>query len=101
MNALAAARLAVWVRDSVPVNPVESVPTCRRCGCTNPDALVVHHLCIADRRRKVHDPARMVLVCQGPASNDCHGWIHMHPAEAYESGWLARSGTEGDLQERL
>lgn len=33
------------------------------------------------------DPANIILVCR-----ECHDYIHAHPAESYESGWLFRSG---------
>ncbi len=30
--------------------------------------------------------ANLVSLCR-----DCHSWIHLHPAESYESGWLVHS----------
>ena len=42
-----------------------------------------HHRCIADRRLGRHDPARGLLVCE-----QAHRYIHAHPAESYERGWL-------------
>lgn len=46
-----------------------------------------HHVCIADRRRGVHDPDRGLLACA-----DGHRYVHDHPAESYERGWLIRDG---------
>lgn len=46
-----------------------------------------HHLCTADRRSGVHDPARGLLACDAG-----HRYLHANPAEAYAAGWLLRSG---------
>lgn len=37
----------------------------------------------------LHLPANVIDVC-GSGSTGCHGYIHEHPAEAYEKGWLVR-----------
>lgn len=45
----------------------------------------VHHV----RRRSAggqHDPANLLLVCE-----EAHSYIHAHPAESYEKGWLVPS----------
>jgi hypothetical protein len=38
-----------------------------------------------DRERAFGLP-NLISVCR-----DCHSWIHLHPAEAYEQGWLCHS----------
>jgi hypothetical protein len=46
-----------------------------------------HHIAPSDRDRGNHDPVRGLWTCF-PG----HAWIHRHPAESYERGWLIRDG---------
>lgn len=41
-------------------------------------------------RTEVHTPANLLLMC-GSGSSGCHGWVHAHPAWAYEHGFLVHS----------
>ncbi len=41
-------------------------------------------------RMEVHSPANLIDLC-GTGTTGCHGWVHAHPEEARESGWLLRS----------
>lgn len=34
-----------------------------------------------------HTAANLLHLC-----SDCHSYVHAHPAESYESGWLQRKG---------
>lgn len=66
---------------------------CQRCG---KDLRVVggnrHHRKLRrhcnDRER--HSTANLILLC-GTGTMGCHGWVHAHPAEAYEQGYLLKS----------
>jgi hypothetical protein len=66
---------------------------CVRCGKSLYSALAFsrHH-----RRMRSHSfpglhlPANVIDVC-GSGSEGCHGYIHQHPAESYEKGWLVHS----------
>ena len=33
-----------------------------------------------------HSPCNLILLCE-----DCHGWVHAHPREAREHGWIVSS----------
>lgn len=47
----------------------------------------VHH--IAGRNwRGCHHPDLLLAVCGEGNLTGCHGWIHQHPDEARERGWL-------------
>lgn len=41
-------------------------------------------------RGEVHSPANLILLC-GTGTTGCHGWVHAHPVEAREHGWMLRS----------
>lgn len=41
-------------------------------------------------RMEVHSPANLIDLC-GTGTTGCHGWVHAHPEEAREYGWLLRS----------
>lgn len=51
----------------------------------------IHHLL----RRSAggsHDPKNLISLCQ-----QCHGWVHNHPAESRMRGWLAsRYGVDNE-----
>lgn len=44
-----------------------------------------HHIAPSDRDRGVHDPERGLFACF-PG----HAWVHRHPEQSYERGWLLR-----------
>lgn len=60
---------------------------CVRCGArVAPGEL--HHR----RRRGIgqdpHAAANLVTLCGGPAHNGCHQWVHAHPQQATEAGFI-------------
>lgn len=66
---------------------------CVRCGRWLPGTPASRH----HRKRRsqasrgeVHSPANLILLC-GTGTTGCHGWVHAHPAQAREHGWLLRS----------
>lgn len=66
---------------------------CVRCGKYLPGkAGGRHHRKMRSQARKdeVHSPANLIDIC-GTGTTGCHGWIHSHPKEAYEQGFLVRS----------
>ncbi len=72
---------------------------CRRCGrsvLNYPSSL--HHRQpkgmgggSRDRYDRVEN---LVLVCGTGSTPDCHFYIHNHPAESYQCGWLVRRGKD-------
>jgi 5-methylcytosine-specific restriction endonuclease McrA len=70
---------------------------CRRCGRSGTDA---HHRQLRGMGKtsgeRMYDMASLILLCR-----DCHSWIHLHPSESYESGWLVHSWDDpGDVPVR-
>lgn len=69
---------------------------CVRCGRSLYSVLTFsrHH-----RRMRSHPfpglhlPGNVIDVC-GSGSTGCHGYIHEHPAESYEMGWLVRGTSD-------
>ena len=62
---------------------------CERCG--NPltgENLSRHH---RQRRRDGGDRLTNLLLLCGSGSTGCHGWVHAHPEEAREQGWIVPS----------
>lgn len=64
--------------------------SCTRCGRWLPGTPASRH----HRKRRsqaskaeVHSPANLIDLC-GTGTTGCHGWIHAHPTEAYEHGWM-------------
>ena len=53
--------------------------SCVRCGAY-----------LVGSRAEVHSPAKLIDLC-GTGTTGCHGWVHAHPEEAREHGWLLRS----------
>ena len=35
----------------------------------------------------LHQPGNLILLC-GTGTTGCHGYVHAHPAESYDNGWL-------------
>lgn len=65
---------------------------CVRCGTAHHWAgLDIHH-----RRPRshpfdgLHEPSNLIVLC-GSGTTGCHGWVHAHPQEAYDHGWLVHS----------
>lgn len=46
--------------------------------------------------RLLNRPSNLILLC-GSGSTGCHGWVHAHPAEAYELGWLVHGWDDPSL----
>jgi 5-methylcytosine-specific restriction endonuclease McrA len=63
---------------------------CVRCGLavgSGPQS--VHHR-IRRSQGGSHQPENLILLC-GSGTTGCHGWVHAHPADARDSGWLLKS----------
>lgn len=61
--------------------------SCVRCGKTIYGGSR-HHRKL--RRFGDHSTANLILLC-GSGTTGCHGWVHAHPAESYDNGWMVRS----------
>ena len=61
-------------------------PTCHRLGLTGPcwGGVEVHHV-LRRSRGGGHDLDNLLTLCAGH-----HRYVHEHPAESYERGWLKR-----------
>ena len=55
---------------------------CQRCGGRSE---VVHEKLTRARGGSITDPDNCVVLC-----NPCHAWVHAHPRQAAEDGWLLR-----------
>ena len=55
---------------------------CERCGGRND---VVHEKLTRARGGSITDPANCVVLC-----DPCHAWVHAHPRQSTEDGWLLR-----------
>lgn len=67
--------------------------SCVRCGRWLPGTPASRHhrkRRSQSSRSEVHSPANLILLC-GTGTTGCHGWVHAHPGEAREYGWLLRS----------
>lgn len=66
---------------------------CERCtahdGPRRP-ATEVHHRRFRSAGGHLTLPANCARLCSG-----CHAWVHAHPIEAHEAGWIVR---QGDLE---
>lgn len=63
--------------------------SCVRCGKSLYTVYGArHHRELRSQATKAekHTASNIIDVCE-----DCHRWIHMHPAEAYAHGWLVHS----------
>lgn len=69
---------------------------CFRCGRVGAN---IHHRRMRSQSPKslVHNIENLVLFC-GSGTQGCHGYVHGHPSESYEKGWLVRSFDDpGDI----
>lgn len=58
--------------------------TCRRCGKSFPK-MHTHHIASRARRPDLkHEPSNGICLC-----SSCHSWVHWHPKEANETGFLS------------
>lgn len=83
-------------RDPMPRDVAELVrwrdrDRCRRCDQYTPGGSLHHR---QGRRpdadgRAPHRAANLILLC-GSGTTGCHGWVHAHPAAAYEAGLMVR-----------
>lgn len=60
---------------------------CQRCGSYTPGGSLHHRQ--GRGGPDPHRPANLLLLC-GSGTTGCHGWVHAHPAEAYEAGLMVR-----------
>lgn len=72
---------------------------CLRCGTTSPGVggWSIHHR----QGRGGANPDRasnLVLLC-GSGTTGCHGEVHAHPAESYDTGWMVRRLGDDDTTE--
>lgn len=44
---------------------------------------------------EAHCAENLVTLC-GSGTTGCHGWVHAHPEESYEQGWMIRRGGAED-----
>ena len=68
---------------------------CVRCG--KPVAYgrdSIHHRILGNR--KDNRPSNLIALC-GSGTTGCHGWVHSHPAEAREYGWIVSRFTQRAL----
>lgn len=50
---------------------------------------------------KLNSPENLIVLCgSGTAMDSCHAWVHAHPSEAYEMGWLVH-GIKGETDPAL
>lgn len=68
---------------------------CVRCGIS-----ILNHIYSIHHRRmrshpfaELHQPANLLTLC-GSGTTGCHGWVHDHPKEAMENGWLVSGYTQ-------
>lgn len=62
---------------------------CVRCGrfLEGVPASIHHRRMRSHKFTGLHEPSNLICLC-GTGSTGCHGWVHAHPKEAYEQGWL-------------
>nr|DAM12949.1 MAG TPA: NinG protein [Caudoviricetes sp.] len=73
---------------------------CQRCGRNVHDPALWpgrsgHHRQLrrtADPQVR-HSPENIIVLC-GSGTTGCHGWIHVHVAEARRNGWIVPVGSE-------
>ena len=39
----------------------------------------------------INEPSNLLVIC-GSGTTGCHGYVESHRAEAYQNGWLVRTG---------
>lgn len=67
---------------------------CVRCGGVwHWAGFSIHHRRMRSHRFPgLNSPANLILLCgDGTAMGSCHAYVHAHPAEAYENGWLVHA----------
>ena len=74
------ARLYQTERVPLVKSLLAEIPNCQRCGGRNE---VVHEKLTRARGGSITDPDNCVVLC-----HPCHAWIHAHPRQATEGGWL-------------
>jgi len=73
-------RLTVLERDGY---------ACVRCGADITDrAYSIHHR--KRRSQSGRNELQNLLTLCGTGTTGCHGWVHAHPADARDAGWLVR-----------
>jgi len=64
---------------------------CKRCGRYD-EYIHTHHIILRSRSRKlIHDVDNGVCLC-----NSCHTWVHHHPKQATEEGYMRRVPVESN-----
>lgn len=63
---------------------LDARPVCERCESAR--STDVHEPHTRARGGSITDPENVRALCRA-----CHDWVHSHPAEASEEGWLRRS----------
>lgn len=62
---------------------------CVRCGKSlyNTMASLHHRRMRSHPFTGLHEPSNLIWLC-GSGDQKCHGYVHAHPKESYERGWL-------------
>jgi hypothetical protein len=65
---------------------------CVRCGKSlyNVPASLHHRRLRGTKGFDTHLSANLIWLC-GSGTTGCHGYVHAHPAESYEKGWMVHS----------
>lgn len=65
---------------------------CVRCGADwHWAGMSIHHRLMRSHPFPgLNSPANLITLC-GSGSTGCHAYVHEHPREAYEHGWLCHS----------
>lgn len=68
---------------------------CVRCGRYLMDfpASIHHRRLRSHPFPGLHLPSNLICLC-GTGTEYCHGWVHAHPQESYEMGWLVRGSSD-------
>lgn len=85
---------SVWRRTTKPQDPALTAAKREvrarsggRCEVGAPvcvgRAVHVHHALMRSQGGNRHDPAKMIDACR-----PCHDYVHAHPSESFERGWL-------------
>lgn len=70
---------------------------CVRCG----ENIRNSHYSIHHRRLRshpypgLHETHNLITLC-GSGTTGCHGWVHGHPSEAYEHGWMVHGWSNSE-----
>ena len=62
---------------------------CVRCGQSirNSQYSIHHRRLRSHPYPGLHEIHNLITLC-GSGTTGCHGWVHAHPKEAYEHGWM-------------